>query len=144
MLQLFFLSLLISFISGCNGSNTFSTDINTDTNTNTQEVLIDFQNDIMPLLEAKCLRCHGETGNFHITTPSETYALLLYDAPRQSTGYENFIIKNNLEKSLLYKKALNLELHGGGAIFSYDSDDALLLKKWIVDSAIYNREENGY
>ena len=143
-MQLFFLSFFIFLMCGCGNSDSSQSDTNSHTSTTTPELSVDFTNDIMPLLQTKCLRCHGDTGNFQITTPEETYALLLYDAPRQSTGYANFIVKNSLEKSLLYKKALNLELHGGGAILAYNSDDALLLKKWILDSALYDREETGY
>ena len=144
-MQQFFLTIFIVLISGCGNSNSSHADTNNNnkTNTNSSTLNVDFQHDIMPLLKAKCLRCHGNSGNFHVTTPLETYRLLLYDAPRVSSGYTHFIVSNKLESSLLYKKALNIELHGGGSVLAYDSNESLLLQNWILGGTIYDKKAKG-
>ncbi len=126
------------FLSACGSSNTKSTkrsDTNNTTNQELNATPYSYEQDIYPILTLKCLRCHGKNGNFRINSKNETYQLLLHTAPRASTGYTHFIEKGSLAKSLIYQKALNIELHGGGEILHYDSPQAKILKSWILQGA---------
>lgn len=132
-------AIILSFL-GCGGSTsgTNSTQTNSNNNQTTTPTSVksySFRNDVMPIFIRKCQACHGNSGNFKVTTVAETYRLLLQDAPRASTGYAHFIVPKDINQSLAYKKALNIELHGGGAQLPYDSPEALIVKEWILQGA---------
>ena len=126
------------FLIGCGGGGGGGSSNSTeDTNSsNTAVQNYSFRQDIMPILVKKCQTCHGNNGNYSVTTPEATYQLLMNDTPRVSTGYVHFIVANDVEHSLLYKKALNIELHGGGEQLPYDSSEAHILKEWILQGAL--------
>ena len=135
---------VILFLSGCGSSNTNSTQTS-DINRTTQEqnaTIYSYEKDIYPILTLNCLRCHGKNGNFSITSKEATYQLLMHTAPRASTGYAHFIEAGSLSKSLIYQKALHLELHGGGEVLHYNSPQATILKSWILQGAKYDLHAN--
>ncbi len=145
---LLFGSIAMILFQGCGNGNGSSpvqqseTEQNTIIDQDTNDTQYFFKSDIMTVLSAKCLLCHGKNGNFKISSVEDTYDLLLHTSPRQTTGYGHFVIPGDVEKSLLFKKALNLDLHGGGAVLKSGSSEATLLKVWIEQGAKYQDENN--
>lgn len=107
------------------------------------ETTYTFQRDIYPILHARCRKCHGSNGNYSVTTPEETYDLLLHTPPRASTGYDAFIVPGDPQHSLLFQKAQNIELHGGGEQIAPGSDAAKMLRAWILRGAPYDTNETA-
>ncbi len=126
---------IMILMSGCGG-----TDRSGQGDTN---VTYTFQRDIYPLLHERCRKCHGSNGNYSVTTPEETYDLLLHIPPRASTGYDAFIVPGDPQHSLLFQKAQNIELHGGGEQIAPGSDAAKMLKAWILQGAPYDANETA-
>jgi len=120
----------IVILQGCGG-----TDSSTNAQKSTQSY--SFTADIMPVLVEKCRPCHGHNGNYTVTTPEETYNLLLDVPPRASTGYDYFILPKDPTRSLLYLKAQNIVTHGGGERITPRSEEAKMFKEWIMDGAPY-------
>ena len=135
-MKLFILPLLaLLFFTACNNSHKETPTTTTTPPQETNTTNYSCAQDIYPILTLNCLRCHGKNGNFSITSKQETYNLLLHTQPRASTGFAHFIEAGSLSKSLIYQKALNIELHGGGEVLAYDSAEAKILKAWILQGA---------
>ncbi|MDQ7047496.1 MAG: hypothetical protein Q9M39_07695 [Sulfurovum sp.] len=86
-----------------------------------------FTADVMPALEAKCKSCHGDNGNFTITTASGTYANIsdLKASVREAGKY-------------LYDKGSNTVGHGGGETISTTSTEYATIKSWVDSGADFN------
>ncbi len=99
----------------------------TDTNTTTGTTTVStksFANDVEPILRAKCVRCHGNSGRFSITN-NAPYA-----------GTMQFTDTTTPASSRLLQKGSGTISHGGGAIFS--STDVTTISDWISQGAKNN------
>ncbi len=87
---------------------------------------ISFENVVMPILTAKCQSCHGDRGNFTVTTASATYTNI------QSFGGINTGSPTN--SSLLLKGSAQVS-HGGGSQISSTSTEYITIRDWIAAGA---------
>jgi hypothetical protein len=120
-------AVIAASLIGCGGGGTAAT-------TQKQPQQYTFKNDLYPLFSAQCIQCHGQHGNFSVTTPEETYRLLL-DVPPRSAGYDYFVKPKDPEASLILYKPTNIVLHGGGERFDVNSTTYRILKSWIEEGA---------
>ena len=86
-----------------------------------------FTANVMPVLEAKCKSCHGDNGNFTITTASATYANIS-DLKASVTEAGKY----------LHDKGSNTVGHGGGAVISTGSAEYATIKSWVDSGADFN------
>ena len=100
----------------------------TSTPVTSQASGLSFTTDVMPLLEADCKRCHGNSGNFSITTASGTYSNI------SSFGGVN---TSTPTSSKILTKSIGIG-HGGGALWSTNSSSYITLKDWITQGALNN------
>lgn len=86
-----------------------------------------FTSDVMAVLESKCKSCHGDNGNFTITTPSATYANI--------SDLKNSI---TMAGQYLLDKGSNTTGHGGGEVISTTSTEYATIKSWVDAGADFN------
>lgn len=104
---------------GTAGETTGGITVGTTTATNT------FAETVMPLLVTYCQGCHGNNGNFSVTTPALTYDNIMVN---------NFADVVNVDLSPLLTKASG-NSHGGGTILPVDGSVYLSLRNWIAQGA---------
>ncbi len=115
---------------------------------------VSFETDVVPVLRASSPRgCLGN-GNCHVLTATHTlaagalamdssggmsattlYANLVAGGGAQQSGLSLDIDTANVNQSLLLRKSLGLDGHGGSQIFSESSDDYAILLSWITAGA---------
>ena len=105
---------------------------------------VNFEVDIIPLLtKLNCNGggCHGRQGGqngFQLSVfgfdPATDYEALT----RQGRGRRVF--PGAIEQSLIYSKATGLVAHGGGERMEVDSQDAELLREWLIQGMPWGRE----
>ena len=86
-----------------------------------------FGADVMPVLVAKCQKCHGSNGNFMITTASATYANI--------TALKGSAVAGG---QYLLDKGTNMTGHGGGMVISSSSAEYATIKSWVDAGAANN------
>ena len=105
---------------------------------------VNFEVDIIPLLtKLNCNGggCHGRQGGqngFQLSVfgfdPATDYEALT----RQGRGRRVF--PGAIEQSLIYSKATGLVAHGGGERMKVDSQDAELLREWLIQGMPWGKE----
>ena len=105
---------------------------------------VNFEVDIIPLLtKLNCNGggCHGRQGGqngFQLSVfgfdPATDYEALT----RQGRGRRVF--PGAIEQSLIYSKATGLVAHGGGERMKVDSQDAELLREWLIQGMPWGRK----
>jgi len=105
--------------------------VTTTTTPTTTVTAKSFSGDVMPVLEFSCKSCHGNSGNFTITTSSATYS----NIKALSNGG---VDTNNSTNSYLLQKSINTLSHGGGAIWSTAHTSYTTVKTWIEEGALNN------
>ena len=103
-------------------TTTTTTDTNTTTTTTTTGT---FTSDVLPILQAKCAGCHGNSGNFSITNSSTPYA-----------GVLPFVDTTNATASSLLQKASGTVGHAGGTVLATTSADYITIRDWIDAGAL--------
>jgi len=86
-----------------------------------------FTADVMPVLTAKCKSCHGDNGNFTVTTPSATYANISD-------------LKSSVSAAGMYllDKGSNSIGHGGGNVIPTHSAEYQTIQSWVNSGADFN------
>jgi len=97
--------------------------------TTTVPTTVSFASDVMPVLETKCKSCHGNGGNFTITTASATYSNLTLN---------NFLDTTTPDNSRLLLKASGSIAHDGGMVITTTSPEYLTIQQWITQGASNN------
>jgi len=87
-----------------------------------------FSTDVMPVFEANCKGCHGNKGNFTVTTANGTYNNLMNNG---------FINTNSPSNSIILQRASGSG-HGGGTILPTGSTGYNTIKAWISEGALNN------
>ncbi|QSZ40980.1 hypothetical protein GJV85_02230 [Sulfurimonas aquatica] len=100
----------------------------TETTPTTTVVKKSFANDVMPIFEAKCKICHGNSGNFSVTTAAVTYMSI------NAFGGTNIATPTS---SSILTKATGVA-HDGGVIFSNTSAEYATIRDWIFEGALNN------
>ena len=100
----------------------------TTTTTPTVSASASFSADVMPILEMKCQGCHGNEGDFTVTTTDATYTNLTSN---------NFLDTDVADNSRLLRKGSG-SFHGGGTIISTTSTEYLTIQEWIMQGASNN------
>ncbi len=102
--------------------------------------VISFSKNVYKILQ-RCQTCHNATnhgGNLIIAkTATTTYNNLMTKIPA-TQGYTSFINKNSPSNSLLLQKATNSISHGGGQVFTTNSQEYQTILKWIQQGAKNN------
>ena len=109
------------------------------TQTSQQQDIVDFGNDIVPLLSRYGCNsggCHGKASG------QNGFKLSLFGFD-QSFDYEAIALEDRgrrlfpavPDESLILKKSVNAVPHGGGARLKTDSDAYRLIRTWIVNGA---------
>jgi len=93
----------------------------------TTSACVSFNNNVMPILEAKCKSCHGSNGNFTITTANATYTNISSLKSTIAGGAQ-----------YLLDKGTNTQGHGGGKVISTTSGEYTTIKAWISEGALNN------
>lgn len=87
-----------------------------------------FATDVMPVFNANCKNCHGNSGKFTVTTASGTYSNLMSNS---------FINTANPSNSVILLRASGTG-HGGGTILPTGSTGYNTIKAWISEGALNN------
>jgi len=90
-----------------------------------------FSNDVMPVLENKCLACHKPGGineELLITDTASTYTNII------TNNYTNTV---DVDSSLLLSKSIGIN-HGGGTILGTEDIEYQTLKDWITQGVLNN------
>ena len=97
--------------------------------TTTVPTTVSFASDVMPVLENRCKSCHGNGGNFTITTVSATYSNLTLN---------NFLNTTTPDDSRLLLKGSGSISHDGGSVIAMTSTEYLTVQQWIAQGADNN------
>lgn len=90
-------------------------------------VAVSFNNNVLPILNAKCKSCHGSNGRFTVTSANATYANITALKGSASAG-GNYVLQ----------KGSNSVGHGGGQVISTSSAEYTTIKAWINAGATNN------
>jgi len=97
------------------------------TTTPTTNTVKAFSADVMPVLNAKCKKCHGDNGNFMITTASATYA-----------NISDLKASVPVAAKYVLDKGSNMVGHGGGKVIDPSSIEYATIKSWVDSGADFN------
>ncbi|PTB83655.1 hypothetical protein C9926_01795 [Sulfurovum lithotrophicum] len=81
----------------------------------------------MPILNTQCAGCHGNNGNFTVTTTSATYTNIAS-------------LKGSIDAGAQYMLDMGSYTlnHGGGQVISPSSGDYTTIQSWISSGAVNN------
>lgn len=100
---------------------------NTGSNTQMTGASKTFTADVMPVLTSKCKSCHGNEGDFTVTTPSATYANI--------SDLKGSMVASG---QYLLDKGSNTVSHGGGMQMPQGSAEYAIVKSWVDSGADFN------
>jgi len=86
-----------------------------------------FGADVMPILIAKCQKCHGENGRFMITSANATYNNITALKGSALAGAQYVLSKGSGTVG-----------HGGGTVISTSSAEYATIKSWVDAGAANN------
>ena len=97
------------------------------TTTPTTNTVKTFSADVMPVLNAKCQKCHGDNGDFMISTAAGTYA-----------NISDLKASVPVAAKYVLDKGSNMVGHGGGKVIDPSSIEYATIKSWVDSGADFN------
>jgi uncharacterized membrane protein len=91
---------------------------------------VSFNNDILPILQERCTKCHG--GEF----PTEGLSLTSYEALLAGSQNGQVIIPGDSNNSLLFEKVESGEMPKRGSDLTAEQIE--LIQQWIDEGALNN------
>jgi hypothetical protein len=91
---------------------------------------ISFKNDVQPILERRCTKCHG--GNF----PTEGLSMESYESLMAGSQNGNVIVAGDSGNSLLVEKIESGEMPKRGSDLT--PEQIAIIKQWIDEGALNN------
>lgn len=91
---------------------------------------VSFKNDVQPILEARCIKCHG--GDF----PSEGMSLESYEGLLHGSQNGAVIVAGDANNSLLFEKIESGEMPKRGSDLT--AEQIAIIQQWINEGAQNN------